>query len=257
MNLWGRTGWLLFQSLPIIPQGSYQLRGPKLSWNVIPDTGQWSSPRRPSSTCRPWAPSRCSVFSFHYFCLFSTVCPCFLQKVVPLANLIVKETLTEEDVLTCQKTVYNLVDMERKNDPLPISTVGSRGKGPKRYLIRYGSKLHIHHPLITVREEQQPPVILLNNVPGSVPSFLPARDEQYRIMWNELETLVKTHAGATDRHQRVLDCIIACRSKPPEEEERKKRGRKREEREDRTEKNGSKETEDKSWQDSERSVRLD
>ncbi|KAM4569423.1 integrator complex subunit 13 isoform 1-T1 [Odontesthes bonariensis] len=132
-----------------------------------------------------------------------------MQAVVPLANLIVKETLTEEDVLTCQKTVYNLVDMERKNDPLPISTVGSRGKGPKR-------------------------------------------DEQYRIMWNELETLVKTHAGATDRHQRVLECIIACRSKPPEEEERKKRGRKREDKEDKTEKNGSKETEDKTWQDSER-----
>ncbi|XP_068587482.1 integrator complex subunit 13 isoform X1 [Cebidichthys violaceus] len=132
-----------------------------------------------------------------------------MQAVVPLANLIVKETLSEEDVLTCQKTVYNLVDMERKNDPLPISTVGSRGKGPKR-------------------------------------------DEQYRIMWNELETLVKTHAGATDRHQRVLDCIIACRSKPPEEEERKKRGRKREEREDRTEKNGTKDIDDKSWQESER-----
>ncbi|XP_029901909.1 integrator complex subunit 13 [Myripristis murdjan] len=132
-----------------------------------------------------------------------------MQAVVPLANLIVKETLTEEDVLTCQKTVYNLVDMERKNDPLPISTVGSRGKGPKR-------------------------------------------DEQYRIMWNELETLVKTHAGATDRHQRVLDCIVACRSKPPEEEERKKRGRKREDKEDRTEKNGSKDTDDKSWQDSDR-----
>uniref|UniRef100_H3DMA8 Integrator complex subunit 13 n=1 Tax=Tetraodon nigroviridis TaxID=99883 RepID=H3DMA8_TETNG len=132
-----------------------------------------------------------------------------MQAVVPLATLIVKETLTEEDVLTCQKTIYNLVDMERKNDPLPISTVGSRGKGPKR-------------------------------------------DEQYRIMWNELETLVKTHAGSTDRHQRVLDCIVACRSKPPEEEERKKRGRKREDREDRTEKNGSKDTEEKSWQDSER-----
>ncbi|XP_032360915.1 integrator complex subunit 13 isoform X1 [Etheostoma spectabile] len=132
-----------------------------------------------------------------------------MQAVVPLANLIVKETLSEEDVLTCQKTVYNLVDMERKNDPLPISTVGSRGKGPKR-------------------------------------------DEQYRIMWNELETLVKTHAGATDRHQRVLDCIIACRSKPPEEEERKKRGRKREEKEDKTEKNGSKDTDDKNWQESER-----
>lgn len=55
-----------------------------------------------------------------------------MSQVVPLANLIVKENLSEEDVLTCQKTVYNLVEMERKNDPLPISTVGSRGKGPKR-----------------------------------------------------------------------------------------------------------------------------
>ncbi|KAM6986552.1 integrator complex subunit 13 [Aplochiton taeniatus] len=132
-----------------------------------------------------------------------------MQAVVPLANLIVKETLSEEDVLTCQKTVFNLVDMERKNDPLPISTVGSRGKGPKR-------------------------------------------DEQYRIMWNELETLVKTHVRGSERHQQVLDCISACRSKPPEEEERKKRGRKREDKEDRLEKNGNKDTEDKTWQESER-----
>uniref|UniRef100_A0A674DKZ8 Integrator complex subunit 13 n=1 Tax=Salmo trutta TaxID=8032 RepID=A0A674DKZ8_SALTR len=132
-----------------------------------------------------------------------------MQAVVPLANLIVKESLSEEDLLTCQKTVYNLVDMERKNDPLPISTVGSRGKGPKR-------------------------------------------DEQYRIMWNELETLVKTHVAGSERHQRVLDCIIACRSKPPEEEERKKRGRKREDKEDKAEKNINKDSEDKSWQESER-----
>ena len=64
--------------------------------------------------------------------LFLRLLPVSLAQVVPLANLIVKEALSEEDVLTCQKTVYNLVDMERKNDPLPISTVGSRGKGPKR-----------------------------------------------------------------------------------------------------------------------------
>uniref|UniRef100_A0A8C7P9P2 Integrator complex subunit 13 n=1 Tax=Oncorhynchus mykiss TaxID=8022 RepID=A0A8C7P9P2_ONCMY len=132
-----------------------------------------------------------------------------MQAVVPLANLIVKESLSEEDLLTCQKTVYNLVDMERKNDPLPISTVGSRGKGPKR-------------------------------------------DEQYRIMWNELETLVKTHVAGSERHQRVLDCIIACRSKPPEEEERKKRGRKREDKEDKAEKSINKDSEDKNWQESER-----
>ena len=81
------------------------------------------------------------------------------------------------------------------------------------------------------------------------------RDEQYRIMWNELETLVKTHAAASERHHRVLECIVACRSKPPEEDERKKRGRKREDKEDRAEKNGSsKDTgDDKSWQDVDRS----
>uniref|UniRef100_A0A8C9TP56 Integrator complex subunit 13 n=1 Tax=Scleropages formosus TaxID=113540 RepID=A0A8C9TP56_SCLFO len=132
-----------------------------------------------------------------------------MQAVVPLASLIVKESLTEEDVLTCQKTIYNLVDMERKNDPLPISTVGTRGKGPKR-------------------------------------------DEQYRIMWNELETLVRTHMGSSERHQRVLDCVLACRSKPPEEEDRKKRGRKREDREDKGEKNGKDSESERSWQESER-----
>lgn len=126
-----------------------------------------------------------------------------MQAVVPLANLIVKDCMTEDDVLTCQKTIYNLVDMERKNDPLPIAAVGSRGKGPRR-------------------------------------------DEQYRIMWNELETLVKTHVGTSERHQQVLECITACRSKPPEEEERKKRGRKREEKEEKPEKNG-KESEEKGW----------
>lgn len=71
-------------------------------------------------------------------------------------------------------------------------------------------------------------------------------------MWNELETLVKAHVETSERHQQVLECISACRSKPPEEEERKKRGKKREDKEDKTEKNG-KETEDKGWtQDNER-----
>ncbi|XP_077026482.1 integrator complex subunit 13 isoform X4 [Tamandua tetradactyla] len=132
-----------------------------------------------------------------------------MQAVVPLASVIVKESLTEEDVLNCQKTIYNLVDMERKNDPLPISTVGTRGKGPKR-------------------------------------------DEQYRIMWNELETLVRAHINNSEKHQRVLECLMACRSKPPEEEERKKRGRKREDKEDKAEKAMKEYEQEKSWQDSER-----
>nr|XP_006001765.1 PREDICTED: protein asunder homolog isoform X1 [Latimeria chalumnae]XP_006001766.1 PREDICTED: protein asunder homolog isoform X1 [Latimeria chalumnae] len=132
-----------------------------------------------------------------------------MQAVVPLASVIVKECLTDDDVLNCQKTIFSLVDMERKNDPLPISTVGTRGKGPKR-------------------------------------------DEQYRIMWNELETLVRAHIKNSEKHQRVLECLLACRSKPVEEEERKKRGRKREDKEEKSEKIGKEYEPEKSWQDSER-----
>ncbi|XP_073506370.1 integrator complex subunit 13 isoform X1 [Phyllobates terribilis] len=132
-----------------------------------------------------------------------------MQAVVPLASVIVKEALAEEDVLNCQKTIYNLVDMERKNDPLPISTAGTRGKGPKR-------------------------------------------DEQYRIMWNELETLVRAHINSSDKHQRVMECLQACRSKPPEEEERKKRGRKREDKEEKTDKGAKEYEHEKKWAESER-----
>ncbi|XP_067914931.1 integrator complex subunit 13 isoform X4 [Heterodontus francisci] len=132
-----------------------------------------------------------------------------MQAVVPLASLIVKESLTDDDVLNCQKTIYNLVDMERKNEHLPISTVGTRGKGSKR-------------------------------------------DEQYRIMWNELETLVRAHLNNSEKHQRVLECLLACRSKPPEEEERKKSRRKREDKEDKSEKVAKDYEPEKSWQDSER-----
>lgn len=58
-------------------------------------------------------------------------------------------------------------------------------------------------------------------------------------MWNELETLVRAHAGDSPGHQRVLDCLLACRSsKPTEEDERKKGKRKKEEREERAERSG-------------------
>lgn len=71
-------------------------------------------------------------------------------------------------------------------------------------------------------------------------------------MWNELETLVRAHINNSEKHQRVLECLMACRSKPPEEEERKKRGRKREDKEDKSEKAVKDYEQEKSWQDSER-----
>lgn len=139
-----------------MPQEEHRSREQRPSWSVTHVTGQWSFPKPLFSICRQWV----TCFYFFNVLLFNLV-PfnhlCFVQEcsrwrtriiaglmksllfavplpqVVPLANLIVKDSLTEDDVLTCQKTVYNLVDMERKNDPLPISTVGSRGKGPKRW----------------------------------------------------------------------------------------------------------------------------
>ncbi|KAF7465693.1 Hypothetical predicted protein [Marmota monax] len=80
----------------------------------------------------------------------------------------------------------------------------------------------------------------------------PKRDEQYRIMWNGSETLVRAHINNSEKHQRVLECLMTYRSKPPEEEEFKKRGRKREDKEDKSEKAVKDHEQEKPWQDSER-----
>ncbi|MEE6477477.1 hypothetical protein FKM82_011527 [Ascaphus truei] len=85
-----------------------------------------------------------------------------MQAVVPLASVIVKESLTEEDVLNCQKTIYNLVDMERKNDPLPISTAGTRGKGPKRFSEHPNKKAHVAVEDVTPVEKSKGPMSLLS-----------------------------------------------------------------------------------------------
>ncbi|XP_038061672.1 integrator complex subunit 13-like isoform X2 [Patiria miniata] len=50
----------------------------------------------------------------------------------PLPTLITKLVLTEDEVLECKKAMYHVVGMETRNEPLPVPTMGSRGKGPKR-----------------------------------------------------------------------------------------------------------------------------
>ncbi|XP_021342348.1 protein asunder homolog isoform X1 [Mizuhopecten yessoensis] len=50
----------------------------------------------------------------------------------PLPTLIVKETLDEDDVIECRKAIYHVVGMESRNEALPITSSGSRAKGPKR-----------------------------------------------------------------------------------------------------------------------------
>lgn len=41
------------------------------------------------------------------------------------------------------------------------------------------------------------------------------REEQYKIMWNELEKFVRTHCRS-DQHNKVLHCLLECRNKEPD-----------------------------------------
>lgn len=61
-----------------------------------------------------------------------TVLGNLMQMLEPLSSLIVKEVITESDVKECKSVIYRLQAMESRNDPLPISMAGIRGKGPKR-----------------------------------------------------------------------------------------------------------------------------
>lgn len=88
-------------------------------------------------------------------------------QMTPLLDLITKETLDINEVTECKKVIYYLVSYENKGTSLPVPTVGTRGKGPKR-------------------------------------------EEQYRIMWNELEAFVRCHC-ITAEHRSVLDCLLECR----------------------------------------------
>ncbi|XP_054271136.1 integrator complex subunit 13 [Macrosteles quadrilineatus] len=60
-------------------------------------------------------------------CIFN-----FKQYTEPLLSLMVKDTLTEEEVVQCKQGIYSLIGLEAKHEPLQAPTVGQRGKGPKR-----------------------------------------------------------------------------------------------------------------------------
>lgn len=94
----------------------------------------------------------------------------------PLPTLLVKEQLTEDEVIDCKKAIYHIVGMESRSEPLPINTAGIRGKGAKR-------------------------------------------DQQYSQMWSEMEALVQAHAGTSDMHLKILECLLEC--KKPSDEKRK------------------------------------
>jgi hypothetical protein len=82
--------------------------------------------------------------------------------------------MTEEDLTECRQVIYNLIQMENRSEPLPV------------------------------------PVQLSST--GK--SKLPKKEEQYRIMFAELEHFLSCHTH-TERHIKVLDCLLEVRNKPP------------------------------------------
>ncbi|EDO37858.1 predicted protein, partial [Nematostella vectensis] len=55
-----------------------------------------------------------------------------MQHLEPLSSHLMKEALTDDEVLECKGVIYKLQAMESRNDVLPITMMGVRGKGPKR-----------------------------------------------------------------------------------------------------------------------------
>lgn len=76
------------------------------------------------------------------------------SQIEPLTTLLLKDTLTEDEVGECKQVILCLMSMEARGDPLPSPISGQRGKGMKREdqyravwteLEQY-LQLHLHSP---------------------------------------------------------------------------------------------------------------
>jgi hypothetical protein len=63
---------------------------------------------------------------------YSTTLFLFPQYIDPLPALLVKEEMTDEEVVKCKQVIYSLINLETKHEPLQTPNMGQRGKGPKR-----------------------------------------------------------------------------------------------------------------------------
>lgn len=96
-----------------------------------------------------------------------------MQVIDPLPELMVKETLTAEEVLQSKQVLFSLLQLEAKHEALPLPSIGG-GRGGK----------------------------------GGV-----KKEEHYRLLWEEIETFLRHHASNSAAHTEVLDCMLDIRSK--------------------------------------------
>lgn len=105
-----------------------------------------------------------------------------MAAVDPLQKIMTQTELTDENLAECRKVIYQLLTMENKGEPLPV-----------------------------------PPVQIMASNAGGGKSKAVKKDEQYRMMFSELEKFVAAHCR-TENHHKVLDCLLEVRNvseRPP------------------------------------------
>lgn len=116
---------------------------------------------------------------------FSKFCPMIIsattifnmETLEPLQRILVQEELSEDNLAECRKIIYSLIAMEHRGDVLPVPLTAS--------------------------------------VTGSKGKSM-KKDDQYKLMFGELERFVSAHCR-TERHFKVLDCLLESRNRPASE----------------------------------------
>ncbi|XP_035904125.1 protein asunder [Anopheles stephensi] len=91
--------------------------------------------------------------------------------VEPILLLTQKPELSEDEKMMCLKSIYNLSQLEERQETIAMPNMGHRLKGNKK-------------------------------------------EEQYRLLWSELETVVN-YNGTSPNHKAIVSCIRECRRMYP------------------------------------------
>lgn len=91
----------------------------------------------------------------------------------PMLSLMVKDTISDQELMNCKQCIYALMKAETKNEHLIMPNLSN-------------------------------------------PRKIMKKDDQYKSMWSELETFLKSNLY-TENHCKVLQCLFECRGKIDEE----------------------------------------
>lgn len=103
----------------------------------------------------------------------STIIYNLKQYTEPMLSIMVKDNITDQEVMNCKQCIYALVTAESKNEHL----IAPSPLNPRKII---------------------------------------KKDDQYKSMWAELETFLKSNLY-TENHCKILQCLFECRGKPDEE----------------------------------------